>query len=235
MDKVYGQGRTRDSELKMGLGAVDCTTALNIPLCRDQHIQAFPTVRVYRKGKNPLDSNAPGGGPTKHYESYVGERSAEAVAAFAIKVLSELEEGTHMGTRGTDGNSDGKPDSKVREGARSGGWIGGWCGQEIPRSSAERVVRVCAIRESPKYLLRRHLTAAYSTHPPTRSAAAARPRVRHPGRRNGGARAGRAPFRPHQPRALPQHGQRQHEPRHRAPVVREPACGGAHERCRSRK
>lgn len=65
------------------------------------------------QGKNPLDQQGSAGGPTRHYEAYVGERSAEAVSAFALKVLEELEEGVHTGTRGTDANSDGKPDSKL--------------------------------------------------------------------------------------------------------------------------
>lgn len=112
-ERLHGASKKREYTMRLGMGAVDCTTSQNIPLCRDQHIQAFPTVRVYRKGKNPLESNAPGAGPTRHYEAYVGERSAEAVSAFAVKVLEEMEEGVHTGTRGTDGNSDGKPDSKL--------------------------------------------------------------------------------------------------------------------------
>lgn len=112
-DGIFGPSKKREYFLKLGMGAVDCTTQQNIPLCRDQHIQAFPTVRVYRQGKNPLDKHAPSGGPTRHYEAYVGERSAEAVSAFALKVLEEMEDGTQTGTRGTDANRDGRPDSKL--------------------------------------------------------------------------------------------------------------------------
>lgn len=48
-DRLFGPEKRRDYALRLGMGAVDCTTQLNIPLCRDQHIQAFPTVRVYRR------------------------------------------------------------------------------------------------------------------------------------------------------------------------------------------
>lgn len=73
----------------LAMGAVDCTTAQNLQLCRDQFIQAFPTVRVYRKGKHA--GNKPATEAASHYEAYMGERSAEAVSAFALKVVQEVE------------------------------------------------------------------------------------------------------------------------------------------------
>ena len=49
----------------LALGSIDCTRAENFKLCRDNHIQGFPTILVYRQGKNRMLEG-------KH-ESYHGE------------------------------------------------------------------------------------------------------------------------------------------------------------------
>ena len=77
------------SEAKLGMGSVDCTTAANLMLCREQHIQAFPTVRIYRRGRNALDSRSAADAAAQHYEAYNGDRSAEAVADFAVRALEQ--------------------------------------------------------------------------------------------------------------------------------------------------
>ena len=86
LDAREREGKPRS----LAMGAVDCTTPKNQPLCREQFIQAFPTVRVYRKGKHAGGAK-PGHEAAPHYEAYMGERSAEAVAAFASRVLAEVE------------------------------------------------------------------------------------------------------------------------------------------------
>jgi len=109
----------------IALGSVDCTQEGNDKICQEQHIQAFPTVRVYRRG---TDLEGPDG--HQHHESYNGQRTAEAVSEFAYKVLSEVESDagprlTEQGVYttsadtfgfvapGTDSTGDGKPDSKI--------------------------------------------------------------------------------------------------------------------------
>lgn len=89
---------------------------VNLPLCREQHIQAFPTVRIYRRGRNALEA---GGTPqqgeiTSHYEAYNGERSAEAVSEFALHVFAQINANVHTGAHGTDSNNDGVADSKAK-------------------------------------------------------------------------------------------------------------------------
>ena len=89
---------------------------VNLPLCREQHIQAFPTVRIYRRGRNALEA---GGAPqqgeiTSHYEAYNGERSAEAVSEFALHVFAQINANVHTGAHGTDSNNDGVADSKAK-------------------------------------------------------------------------------------------------------------------------
>ena len=68
--KPYGY----DTKLAM----VDCTDASAVNLCYDAHINAFPTVVVYREGK--LDS----------HEHYHGDRTAEAFLKFIEGVRAGL-------------------------------------------------------------------------------------------------------------------------------------------------
>jgi hypothetical protein len=76
---------------RIGLGAVDCTRPETRELCKAQHIQAFPTVRVYRGGRHHtvFDDKE-----HAHHESYSGARTAEAVADFAWTVAKEVQEHT---------------------------------------------------------------------------------------------------------------------------------------------
>ena len=105
----------------LALGSIDCTRSENVQLCRDNHIQGFPTILVYRQGKN----RAVGGNAGKH-ESYTGERSANAISDFAIKAFKEILAGDpELGTgEGTDSTGDGKDDSTVHtKGCRIEGHI----------------------------------------------------------------------------------------------------------------
>ena len=72
---------------RVALGSVDCTQRDSAPLCKRAHVQAFPTVRVYRGGaqSTPFDDDA-----HSHHESYTGPRVAEAVADFAMTVAQEV-------------------------------------------------------------------------------------------------------------------------------------------------
>eukprot|EP00736_Rhodelphis_marinus_P007490 Rmarinus@m.8495 len=69
------------------LAKVDCTHKNNKQLCLDQHIQAFPSVRVYREG---VDTKSHG--DHHHHESYFGDRTADAIVAFVDKVIAEVRE-----------------------------------------------------------------------------------------------------------------------------------------------
>ena len=70
------------------LGQVDCTRHSDV--CRDAQIQGFPSVRVYRGGsdlvENPAALGRPGGGMQEH-ATYVGDRTVEALLAFAEGLL----------------------------------------------------------------------------------------------------------------------------------------------------
>ena len=72
---------------RVALGSVDCTQRDSAPLCKRAHVQAFPTVRVYRGGaqSTPFDDDE-----HSHHESYTGPRVAEAVADFAMTVAQEV-------------------------------------------------------------------------------------------------------------------------------------------------
>ena len=108
---------------RVGLGTVDCTVAENKPLCVRAHILAYPTVRVYRAGTEGTGFDDI---EHAHHESYTGERSAEAIADFAMTVAQEVltksgqvsaaqPGGYSLGWQppGTDANADGIKDSRV--------------------------------------------------------------------------------------------------------------------------
>jgi len=64
---------------------VDCTDPSVQLKCREHHINAFPTVRVYRRG-----SNQAAGGPHEH-QAYYGDRTPEAIATFVDLQVQSLE------------------------------------------------------------------------------------------------------------------------------------------------
>jgi thiol-disulfide isomerase/thioredoxin len=69
------------------LAAVDCTLKENQMLCYENHIQAFPTVRVFREATdNPED------GQRHMHEEYRGPRSAEAIAEFSMGAFKEVKD-----------------------------------------------------------------------------------------------------------------------------------------------
>lgn len=87
----------------LALATVDCTTDVNDEVCTNEHIQAFPTIRVFRRGSDRK---------TGMHESYRGDRSAEAITDFAMKALEETEAQKAIGA-GTDFDGDGRLDSYV--------------------------------------------------------------------------------------------------------------------------
>lgn len=107
----------------VALGTVDCTVAANKELCKRAHIMAFPTIRVYRGGS---EGTAFDDAQHAHHETYTGERSAGAIADFAMAVAQEvLTKSGQVSSAvpgaytlgwqppGTDANADGVKDSRV--------------------------------------------------------------------------------------------------------------------------
>ena len=124
--------RTGRSRLSLGMASVDCSTEKNDELCSKLHVQAYPSVRVYRAGSlHPSKENQTSiaelhrEAENIQFEVYHGKRSAEAIAAFADSLLKEIEAATEDGNdeaspkkRGTvfghDADGDGRHDSVVR-------------------------------------------------------------------------------------------------------------------------
>eukprot|EP00240_Pyramimonas_obovata_P001133 CAMPEP_0118942772 /NCGR_PEP_ID=MMETSP1169-20130426/36801_1 /TAXON_ID=36882 /ORGANISM="Pyramimonas obovata, Strain CCMP722" /LENGTH=486 /DNA_ID=CAMNT_0006887843 /DNA_START=217 /DNA_END=1677 /DNA_ORIENTATION=+ len=65
---------------RIKLAKVDCT--VEGLLCRGHHIQGFPSIRVFRSGVDMLDH-----GHHHDHESYVGDRTVEAIVEFAEKLI----------------------------------------------------------------------------------------------------------------------------------------------------
>jgi len=117
------QGKPR---LSAGLATVDCTLGENEALCAKLRIQAYPTIRVYRAGSlHPSKANVSldemhAESESIQFEMYHGPRSAEALAAFTMTLLDEIEGGEHTESEtkrkvilGHDFDGDGLHDSKV--------------------------------------------------------------------------------------------------------------------------
>lgn len=117
---------THDTKNGVMLATVDCTTAANRELCRSNGIQAFPSIHVFREG---TDQHA---GQSELHESYHGDRTADKLAEFALKVFKEVADEYAKGSddaklamgEGTDADSDGQRDSLVRtKGCRIEGYV----------------------------------------------------------------------------------------------------------------
>jgi hypothetical protein len=118
--------RARDGRGKRSitLATVDCVQ--NFQLCRAQHIQAYPTVLVFRLPKDQDVKRE-----EQQYEAYLGAREAEAIASFALKVLEERINDLALGKdafketgKGTDSTGDGQVESMVHsKGCRIEGFL----------------------------------------------------------------------------------------------------------------
>jgi hypothetical protein len=64
---------------------VDCTDPSAQFKCREHHINAFPTVRVYRRGNNQVVAG------NHEHQAYYGDRTPEAIAAFADLQVQSLD------------------------------------------------------------------------------------------------------------------------------------------------
>lgn len=119
--------RDRYSKHSVGLGTLDCTEKVNIPLCRENHIQAYPTILVFRKSESKTVGRTYGG--YEVHESYHGVREAESIASFAMKVYEEVVEGDESlkyppPGSGTNSEGDQRPESTVRtRGCRIEGYV----------------------------------------------------------------------------------------------------------------
>ncbi len=108
----------------VALATVDCTVPAHRRICLDNHIQAFPTILVFRQSANNLVTGPRG----RYYEQYTGPREAEPIANFAISVLKEVQEKDKDAIPqlhdGHDHDKDGVLDSKVSSrGCRIDGYL----------------------------------------------------------------------------------------------------------------
>ncbi|CAN8326078.1 unnamed protein product [Cochlearia groenlandica] len=67
------------------LAKVDCTQEAD--LCRRNHIQGYPSIRIFRKGSDHTDEN-----PQHDHESYYGDRDTESL----VKMVTGLVEPIHL-------------------------------------------------------------------------------------------------------------------------------------------
>jgi thiol-disulfide isomerase/thioredoxin len=63
---------------------VNCVDKDNFQLCRQQHIQVFPTVRIFRDGSNNMNARM------HMHEEYRGPRTVEAISDFSINVFNAV-------------------------------------------------------------------------------------------------------------------------------------------------
>ncbi len=97
----------------VALASIDCTAGNNLKLCKDNHVQGYPTILVFRQNANNVITGPFG----KFYEQYRGPRVAENIAKFALSVLSEVQkkdvDSIPLPHSGHDIDKDGILESKV--------------------------------------------------------------------------------------------------------------------------
>ncbi|KAL3639938.1 Protein disulfide-isomerase 5-4 [Castilleja foliolosa] len=93
------------------MGKVDCT--LEVDLCRSNHIQGYPSIRIFRKGTDVRDEH----GHHEH-ESYYGDRDTDSL----VKTMENLVATISLESHGNSGSPSGetKEDNK-RPAPKSGG------------------------------------------------------------------------------------------------------------------
>ena len=86
----------KDLKNRVVLAEVDCTK--HEQLCVGQHIQGYPSIRVYTKGSDHV-----AGGGTHDHASYHGDRTVEAISKFAAELLPtwKASDATHATTVAT--------------------------------------------------------------------------------------------------------------------------------------
>ena len=68
---------------------VDCTA--EVQLCRDHIIRGFPSLRVFRKGSDEVSVHG-----MRDHESYKGDRTMEALLAFADNLVPSAGQPHHF-------------------------------------------------------------------------------------------------------------------------------------------
>ena len=81
----------KDHANRVVVAEVDCTK--HERLCRDQHIQGYPSVRVYTKSHDALHR-----GYDHDHTSYHGDRTVEAITTFAEELLPAWKASDHKDT-----------------------------------------------------------------------------------------------------------------------------------------
>jgi len=91
---------------------VNCVDKDNFPLCRAQHIQVFPTIRIFRDGSNNPN-------PTLHmHEEYRGPRTANTMAEFVMTAWSAVRDASPPGALGT-ARVEGTGGARAADGRRA--------------------------------------------------------------------------------------------------------------------
>ena len=68
---------------------VDCTA--EVQLCRDHIITGFPSIRVFRKGSDEVSTHG-----MRDHESYRGDRTTDALLAFAENLVPSAGQPHHF-------------------------------------------------------------------------------------------------------------------------------------------
>ncbi|XP_042504234.1 protein disulfide isomerase-like 5-4 [Macadamia integrifolia] len=94
------------------MGKVDCTQASD--LCRRNHIQGYPSIRIFRKGSDLRQDHA------RHdHESYYGDRDTESLVAAMESLVSPVALESHK--HALEDKSDNKTDNTKRPAPLTGG------------------------------------------------------------------------------------------------------------------
>ena len=93
-EHVAGLVKKEYGPTEINMARVDCTDQRNSKVCQDNFVQAYPTIRVYRRGISELVEAPPMmmGGVELHgqeHESFHGDRTVEALVRFAENTIKD--------------------------------------------------------------------------------------------------------------------------------------------------
>uniref|UniRef100_A0A7S0YH40 Thioredoxin domain-containing protein n=1 Tax=Hemiselmis tepida TaxID=464990 RepID=A0A7S0YH40_9CRYP len=93
------------------MAKVNCSDPSAAPLCREEGVDTYPSIRVYRKGAQG-----------KEHEAYHGERSVAAITAWASHIIQQGHD-VPAASKVVDADADGSVDSHNGVGCRMSGTL----------------------------------------------------------------------------------------------------------------
>ncbi|CAI9295218.1 unnamed protein product [Lactuca saligna] len=97
--KIIRERHDPEIDGRIIMGRVDCTE--EVDLCRRNHIQGYPSIRIFRKGSDVRDEN----GHHEH-ESYYGDRDTDTLVNTMEELVAPIAMDSHLALEGKSGKTE---------------------------------------------------------------------------------------------------------------------------------